>query len=991
MDAPLYPLIARHLLPLHGLEVTLRFLAPAYPRFFHQSALTAFLRHLLDRPEGYDRLLVADAPESGRTRYRPGDRYRFAVVAAAGGEGLLARLAERLAALPGSARRSDPALPFGANLALAELRHLYSGRPWSGGGGADPLTAERLMSEAALWSAGAAGVRLRWLSPVQLLLPKERRDGRKGDDRYCRAPADLTPALLGERIHDTFADLLRRRGVTPPPRTNGSAATAPAGRADLFWVDAPYRDAAGRDHPMGGLLGWLEPAPERLPQDAAGWLPWVVGQYLGIGQRRAFGWGRYRLEGADGGVTAYRPAPAASLTERAAEEENLRTAWRAIEENRRGRRVEEEPLGEDEDDGEGESATGDEAIDEEREEERLGELAALLAAGRYRPPPLHGVVIRDRDGGLRPLAVPPFRDRVLQRAVAQSLTPALDPLMSERSYGYRTGRSRQQARGEIERAWREGYRWVYEADIEDFFDSVDWARLATRLHGLFGDDPVVESILDWMAAPVEYDGQHIERRAGLPQGAPLSPLMANLMLDDLDGDLEAAGFRLVRFADDFVVLCRDRAQAEAAARAVRASLAEAGLSLNEEKSRVAPFEQGFRYLGYLFVGGLSVEARPASGGAKAEAAPPPQSWLARLAARPARPLEEGGRLPVRPEPPESSALGEADALGALVVVSGPPTTVATRDDRLRLLRGEQELASLPWQGVGALLLLGPQQLTTPALRAAFAHDVPVHFASGGGSYQGSAGSGRPGAAGPELWLRQQQRFADPAAALGAAGAVVRARLRHQREVLRQWGPRETAEEIAALDRTLEALAGADDLATLHGLEGNAARLYFAALARRLPPELGFAGRNRRPPRDPFNALLSLGYTLLYARTDTLLRVAGLYPWLGFYHQGHGRHASLASDLMEPFRHLVERAALAAVGRDGLTEADFRHEADGGCRLAEGARRAYLERLAERFATPVRGLQDDEARPLEQHLHHQNQRLIDWIDGRVPAFIPWSLR
>lgn len=151
--------------------------------------------------------------------------------------------------------------------------------------------------------------------------------------------------------------------------------------------------------------------------------------------------------------------------------------------------------------------------------------------GSYRIPPLREVRIPKDDGGERVLAIPPFRDRVLQRTVAQVIGPGLESLMSTGSYGFRRGRSRHQAARSIQRAYSERQcRWVLESDVDDCFDSVAWTRLHTRLVALFGEDPVVDWILAWMQAPTP-DGN---RKPGLPQGSPLSPLLAKLMLDDTD-------------------------------------------------------------------------------------------------------------------------------------------------------------------------------------------------------------------------------------------------------------------------------------------------------------------------------------------------------------------------------------------------------------------------------------------------------------------------
>lgn len=177
---------------------------------------------------------------------------------------------------------------------------------------------------------------------------------------------------------------------------------------------------------------------------------------------------------------------------------------------------------------------------------------------------------------------------------------------------------------------------------------------------------------------------------------------------------------------------------------------------------------------------------------------------------------------------------------------------------------------------------------------------------------------------------------------------------------------------------------------LSGIEGSATRRYYQSLTDLIPEDSGFNGRNRRPPRDPFNALLSLGYTLLYSHTETLLRVSGLYPWTGFYHQPHGTHATLASDLMEPFRHLVERVALTCVIRGQLKPEEFRSVPGQGCRLTPPALRRYIALLSERFQAETLAVGEEKSRSALQNLHLQNRRLVDWLRGG-PEFKAWLTR
>ncbi|MDM8558899.1 reverse transcriptase domain-containing protein [Candidatus Parabeggiatoa sp. HSG14] len=232
----------------------------------------------------------------------------------------------------------------------------------------------------------------------------------------------------------------------------------------------------------------------------------------------------------------------------------------------------------------------------------LSQLGEALLHNRYKISLLREQSVQNADGSMRLLQVPPFFDRVMQRAVAQVITPSLDTLMYSGSFEFRRGRSRHSAAKMIQKAYQEGYRWVFESDVENFFDSIQWSKLFTRLIAFFGDDLVSDIIMAWMSAPIERQGQKVEQREiGLPQGSPLSPLLANIMLDDFDSDLEHAGLRLVRFADDFIVLTRTEKAAEAAKDVVIAALAEEDLKINESKTRIRSFAQGFRVVLHIVV------------------------------------------------------------------------------------------------------------------------------------------------------------------------------------------------------------------------------------------------------------------------------------------------------------------------------------------------------------------------------------------------------
>lgn len=227
-------------------------------------------------------------------------------------------------------------------------------------------------------------------------------------------------------------------------------------------------------------------------------------------------------------------------------------------------------------------------------ERHLEQLSAELRAGTYQPHPPRWVEMPKPHGGVRRLAVLSVRDRVVQQALNLTLAPLWERRFAPCSFAYRPGRSAIQAVIAVERTLAAGRIWVLDADIASFFDSVPLPALFTLLDEWL-PDPRVRSLLQTCVAAVSP-----ERGQGLAQGAPLSPLLANLYLHPMDTALLQAGHTVIRYADDFLILCATRQQAEAALQTAERLLRQMGLSLNPDKSRIVHRDEGFTFLGYTF-------------------------------------------------------------------------------------------------------------------------------------------------------------------------------------------------------------------------------------------------------------------------------------------------------------------------------------------------------------------------------------------------------
>jgi group II intron reverse transcriptase/maturase len=296
-----------------------------------------------------------------------------------------------------------------------------------------------------------------------------------------------------------------------------------------------------------------------------------------------------------------------SLIDKVYKRKNLEMAWERVKANRGSGGVDGQTL----------------EVFAEQLDQNLDRLQSELKEGIYQPQPVRQVQIpkMGKPGEFRGLGIPTICDRVCQQALLNRLQPIFEPVFDEANYGYRRGRSTKDA---LRKVWKEidsGSEWIVDADLKDFFGSVDHEKLLTLVAQQIADSRVLRLIEAMLKAGSYGKGRLFPTERGTPQGGVASPLLSNILLTPFDREMRRKGYQLTRYADDWVITCKSAAEARAAIDAARRILKQLGVELHPQKTRIVHVQYGFEFLGYkikrgkrLYLPATKIRSQARSGG-----------------------------------------------------------------------------------------------------------------------------------------------------------------------------------------------------------------------------------------------------------------------------------------------------------------------------------------------------------------------------------------
>lgn len=542
----------------------------------------------------------------------------------------------------------------------------------------------------------------------------------------------------------------------------------------------------------------------------------------------------------------------------------------------------------------------------------------------------------------------------------EELYTPLENVFLDCSYAYRQGRNIQQAIQHLFGYYQYQPKWVIKADIENFFGNVCWALLLSALEKLQLEPIVLQLLKQQLQAGIVINGKTSYPEKGLLQGGVLSGALANLYLTEFDRKCLQQGINLVRYGDDFAIVCNSWVEANLILDKISTWLGNLYLTLQPEKTQIYLPEDEFIFLGYRFAKGEIFAPPP-------PVIPTPGEWLVNDSGTPYFRPKKGAakfvsRRPKACDISKSSKLPTApishlwqESMSTLYVTD-QGSFISVKNQQFQVFSQRELKIKIPVVRVSYIVIFGCCNISHGAIKMALKRQNSIIYLSQRGWYFGKVESqGMPKV---EYLIRQVECSLNPEFIRKQAEAIVRGKLHNSRIILMRLNrrrPTEIAEEaIEDIKQLMELLPLAESTDALRGYEGKAAAIYFPALGSLFTGTFTFSKRTKRPPTDPINSLMSLGYAILSQQVSSFVQATGLHVNFGNLHVPRDNNPALALDLMEEFRApIVDSFVAYLINKNIFTQEDF-HSPDeaGGVYLYPDKIKIYLKHWEEKLQTEV---------------------------------------
>lgn len=569
----------------------------------------------------------------------------------------------------------------------------------------------------------------------------------------------------------------------------------------------------------------------------------------------------------------------------------------------------------------------------------------------YGASPARGFYLQKPSGGQRLIGILTVSDRIVQRYLLQHVYPKLEESFSESCYAYRPGYSIYGAVDRVMEFYRHQPNWVVKTDIHQFFDQLSWALLMGQLERLQIDGVMLRLIGQQLKAGIVLGGAAAIESGGVAGGI-LSGALANLYLSGFDRNCLDAGIELVRYGDDCVAVCGSWVQANRALGMMTDWLENLSLKLSL-KTLIVSGDEEFTFLGHRFVKGTVIVPQRQAGKRKEAGA--------------TRGGRKGGQQIGVPKVCSIDKTKYKVAKGSstdyywrdgmtTLYVTDQGAYLRVQHQQFQVVHEQEVKCSVPVNRVSHVVLFGCCNVSHGAVSLALRTRIPILYLASNGRYFGRLET--EGVAQIDYLMRQVACLQDQGFVVRQAQSVILGKLHNSRFLLQRLNrrrPSKTAEKaIAQIAKLMKQVENSDSVETMLGYEGQGAHLYFQAYATLLKGRFEFEKRTRRPPTDPVNSLLSLGYTLLSQNLHSMVETVGLHTHFGNLHKPQKNRPSLVCDLVEEFRALVVDSLVAyLINSDIFTVEDFTPPDDrGGVYLFPDALKKFLKHWEEKLQQEV---------------------------------------